>query len=156
MVKVDNVGVLVLEGSVPVWMAMRFLSLPALVFVLMMLVVDMQVLVLQRLVQVFDLDRVVGRPQNQGGGCRSQSYKRKHRKSSRKPERASDPAGERWAADWAALAISNLRSHLRRCAAGRGAPGRAIPCLSDWPCRPHTPGVGRLAHWEAGRDAPAR
>ncbi len=41
MVKVDNVRVLVLEGSVPVWMAMRLLSLPALVCVLMVLVMDM-------------------------------------------------------------------------------------------------------------------
>jgi hypothetical protein len=41
MVKVDNVRVLVLEGSVHVWMAMRFLSLPALVYVLMVLVMDM-------------------------------------------------------------------------------------------------------------------
>jgi hypothetical protein len=41
MVKIDNVRVLVLEGSVPVWMAMRFLSLPALVYVLMVLVMDM-------------------------------------------------------------------------------------------------------------------
>ena len=42
MVGIDNVRVLVLEGSsVPVWMAMRFLSLPALVYVLMVLVMDM-------------------------------------------------------------------------------------------------------------------
>ncbi len=39
--KVDNVRVRVLEGSVHVWMAMRFLSLPALVNVLMVLVMDM-------------------------------------------------------------------------------------------------------------------
>ncbi len=51
MVKVDNVRVLVLEGSVPVWMAMRLLSLPALVCVPMVLVMDMQMLVLKRLVQ---------------------------------------------------------------------------------------------------------
>jgi hypothetical protein len=49
---------------------------------------------LKRLVQVFDLDGVMSRPQSQCGGCRSQSYKRKHRKSSRQPERASNPAGE--------------------------------------------------------------
>jgi hypothetical protein len=42
MVKVDNVRVLVLEGSgVPVWMAMRFPSLAALVYVLVVLVMDM-------------------------------------------------------------------------------------------------------------------
>ena len=62
MVKVDNVGVLVLEGSVPVWMAMWRLSLPALVCVLMVLVKDMQMLVLKRLVQVFHLAGVVSRP----------------------------------------------------------------------------------------------
>ncbi len=62
MVKIHNVRVLVLEGSVHVWMAMRLLSLPALVCVPMMLVMDMQVLVLKRLVQVFDLAGVVNRP----------------------------------------------------------------------------------------------
>ncbi len=41
MVKVDNVRVLVLEESVAMWMAMRFLSLPALVYVLVVLVMDM-------------------------------------------------------------------------------------------------------------------
>jgi hypothetical protein len=46
----------------PVWMAVRFLSLPAVVYVLMMRVVDMQVLVLKRLVQVLHLAGVVSRP----------------------------------------------------------------------------------------------
>lgn len=62
MVKVDNVRVFVLEGSVPVGMAMRLLSLPALVCVLMVLVVDMEVPVLKRLVQVLHFDGVVSRP----------------------------------------------------------------------------------------------
>ncbi len=62
MVKVDNVRVFVLEGSVPVGMAMRLLSLPALVCVLMVLVMDMEVPVLKRLVQVLHFDGVVSRP----------------------------------------------------------------------------------------------
>jgi len=62
MVKIHNVRVLVLEGSVQVWMAMRLLSLPALVCVPMVLVMDMQMLVLKRLVQVFDLAGVVSWP----------------------------------------------------------------------------------------------
>ena len=62
MVKVDNVRVFVLEGSVPVWMAMRLLSLPALVYVLMVLVMYMEVPVLKRLVQVLHFDGVVSRP----------------------------------------------------------------------------------------------
>ena len=62
MVKVDNIRVLVLEGSVLVWMAMRLLSLPAFMCVLMVFVMDMQVLVLKRLVQVFHLAGVVSRP----------------------------------------------------------------------------------------------
>ncbi len=41
MVKIDNVRVFVLEGSVLVWMAMWFLYLPALVYVLMVFVMDM-------------------------------------------------------------------------------------------------------------------
>lgn len=62
MVKVDNVRMFVLEGSVPVGMAMRLLSLPALVCVLMVLVMDMEVPVLKRLVQVLHFDGVVSRP----------------------------------------------------------------------------------------------
>lgn len=62
MVKVDNVRVFVLEGSVPVGMAMRLLSLPALVCVLMVLVMDMEVPVLKRLVQVLHFDGVVSQP----------------------------------------------------------------------------------------------
>ena len=62
MVKVDNLRVFVLEGSVPVGMAMRLLSLPALVCVLMVLVMDMGVPVLKRLVQVLHFDGVVSRP----------------------------------------------------------------------------------------------
>ena len=41
MVKVDNVGVFVYQRRVPVRMAMRFLSLPALMCVLMVLVMHM-------------------------------------------------------------------------------------------------------------------
>ena len=62
MVKVDNVRMFVLEGSVPVGMAMRLLSLPALVCVLMVLVMDMEVPVLKRLVQVLHFDGVVSQP----------------------------------------------------------------------------------------------
>ena len=62
MVKVDNVRVFVLEGSVPVGMAMRLLSFPTLVCVLMVLVMDMEVPVLKRLVQVLHFDGVVSRP----------------------------------------------------------------------------------------------
>ena len=62
MVKVDNLRVFVLEGSVPVGMAMRLLSLPALVCVLMVLFMDMEVPVLKRLVQVLHFDGVVSRP----------------------------------------------------------------------------------------------
>ena len=46
----------------PVGMAMRLLSLPALVCVLMVLVMDMEVPVLKRLVQVLHFDGVVSRP----------------------------------------------------------------------------------------------
>ena len=95
MVKVDNVRMFVLEGSVPVGMAMRLLSLPALGCVLMVLVMDMGVPVLKRLVQVLHFDGGVSRPYSQCGGWRSQSHKRKHRKSNRRPERRSYPAGER-------------------------------------------------------------
>ncbi len=62
MVKVDNVGVFVFQRRVPVRMAMRFRSLPALVLMSMVLFVDMQMFVLQRVVPVLQLARVVSRP----------------------------------------------------------------------------------------------
>ncbi len=46
----------------PVAMAMGFRSLPSFVVVLMMFVMDMQVLVIECVMQVFDLAGVVGRP----------------------------------------------------------------------------------------------
>ena len=82
------------EGSVLVWMAMRLLSLPALVCVLMMLVVEVQVLVFERVVHVFRLAGVVSRPQSQRRESRSQRHKPKHRHSNRQLERGSDPASE--------------------------------------------------------------
>ncbi len=62
MVKINNISVRMPDGSVLVWMAMRLLSLPALVCVLMMLVVDVQVLVIERFMQVFRLAGVASRP----------------------------------------------------------------------------------------------
>ncbi len=94
VVKVDDIRVRVPEGSVLVWMAMRLLSLPALVRVLMMLVVEVQVLVFERVVHVFRLAGVVSRPQSQRREGRSQRHKPKHRQSNRQLERGSDPASE--------------------------------------------------------------
>ncbi len=62
MVKVDDVRMLVLERWVLVWMAVRLWSLPALVGVLMVLVMDVQVLVLKPLVHMFHLAGVMRRP----------------------------------------------------------------------------------------------
>ncbi len=62
VVKVDNVGVLVFHRSVPVWMTMWLRPFPALVFMSMVLIVDMQVLVLRCLVPVLQLARVMSRP----------------------------------------------------------------------------------------------
>ena len=53
MVKVHNVRMLVFQRSVLVRMAMRLLSLPALVFMSMVFVMDMRMPVLKRFVQVF-------------------------------------------------------------------------------------------------------
>ncbi len=62
MVKVDDIRMLVSKGKVSVWMAVRLRSLPALVGVLMVLVMDVQVLVLKRLVYMFHLVGVMRRP----------------------------------------------------------------------------------------------
>ena len=48
--KVNNVRMPVSQGSMPVRMTMRLRSLPSLVYMLMVLVMDMQVLVFYRLV----------------------------------------------------------------------------------------------------------
>ena len=68
VVQVDNIRVLVFQRSVPVWMVMWFRSLPAFVFMSVALIVDMEVLVLQRLVPVLQLVRVLSRPQSQSSG----------------------------------------------------------------------------------------
>ena len=53
---------LVPDAGVAVGMAMRLRSFPAFMGMLMVLVMDMQVLVVERLVQVFDLAGITGRP----------------------------------------------------------------------------------------------
>lgn len=62
MVKVDDKRVLVPEAGVPVGMAMRLRSLPTLMRVPMVLVVEMRMLVLKRIVKMFHLIGVVSRP----------------------------------------------------------------------------------------------
>ena len=62
VVEVDDVGMLVLHLRVKVGMAMWLRPLPAFVYMLMVLVVEMGVLVLGFLVQVFQVARVVRRP----------------------------------------------------------------------------------------------
>ena len=52
MVKVDNVRVFVFQRSVPVGMTMGLRSFPSLVLMAMVVIMDMQVLVLERAVQV--------------------------------------------------------------------------------------------------------
>ena len=59
---VDNVGVPVFQRNVPMRMAMRLRSLPAFVSMSMVLIVDMQVLMLKRLVHMLHLAGVVSRP----------------------------------------------------------------------------------------------
>ncbi len=62
MVDVHDVNVLVPEGRVPVRMAMRLPCVPALMCVPVVRVMGMQVLVLERLVQVLHLAGVMRRP----------------------------------------------------------------------------------------------
>jgi hypothetical protein len=70
MVKVDDVGVLVLKRGVTVSVAMRLLPLPALVSMAMVLVVHVHMLVVRGHMKVLDLAGVVSRPQGQRAGCR--------------------------------------------------------------------------------------
>ncbi len=62
MVKVDNIMMAVAERRMAMGMTVRFLPLPALVNMLMMLIVDMQVLVFHRRVHVLGLAGTMRRP----------------------------------------------------------------------------------------------
>ena len=74
-------------------MAVWLRTLPAFVLVLMMIVVDMQCIVRQRLVDMLDLHRIVRRPQDPrdcGARSRSSSHDQEGRA---KAERRAEPAG---------------------------------------------------------------
>ena len=62
MVRVDPVGVFVFQRFVTVPVAMGLRPLPALMVMLVMLFMDMQMIMLQRAVQMLQLVRVVRRP----------------------------------------------------------------------------------------------
>ena len=62
---VDDEGVNMPQGTVPVGMPVLLRSLPALMLVLMMLVVNMQMFVVFRIVCVRDLDWIRLRPKGQ-------------------------------------------------------------------------------------------
>ena len=62
MVKVDNIGMAVSQGSMPVRMTVRLQSLPALMYMPMVLVGNMQVPVLHRRVHVLRLAGITRRP----------------------------------------------------------------------------------------------
>ena len=64
MVQIDNVGVLVRDRRMPVRMAVRLRSLPALVCMLVVLVVNVGVLVVERLVTVLNFRGVARRPES--------------------------------------------------------------------------------------------
>ena len=70
MVLVDNVGVPVPHRVMPVRMATGFRPLPALMFMAMMLVVDVQVFVIRCWVVVLQFSWVVRRPQYKSSGGR--------------------------------------------------------------------------------------
>ena len=65
VVKVDDVGVLVGDRAMPVRVAVRLRPLPALVHMLVVLVVNVQMVVLDRLVPMLLLLGVVRRPEKQ-------------------------------------------------------------------------------------------
>ncbi len=66
MVQVDIEAVFMLQDCVPVRMAMRLRALPALVRMRMVFIVDVQVFVLQRLVQMLEIGSVVMWPCHHG------------------------------------------------------------------------------------------
>ena len=59
---IDDETVLVLDGGVPVGVAMRFGSIPTFMLMVMMLSVNMQMPVFHCIVAMFDFDRIVPRP----------------------------------------------------------------------------------------------
>jgi hypothetical protein len=62
VVPVDDQRVLVADRRVPMRMGVRFRTFPALMGVLVVLVVDMEVFVPERLVDMFDFDSIARRP----------------------------------------------------------------------------------------------
>lgn len=77
MVQVDDIGVGVPQRCMPVRMAVRLRALPAFVLMLVMLIVRVKMFVVGGRVHMLDLDRIAGRPEDQGRkrGCQSHQAK---------------------------------------------------------------------------------
>ena len=86
VVGIDDETMLVLDGGVPVGMAMRFGPLPTFVLMVMMLAVNMQMPVFHCIVAMFDFDRIVPRPKYESGAGAGQGDQGQNRKGRGKPE----------------------------------------------------------------------
>ena len=85
MVRVDGVGMRMSQGLVPVRVCVWLRPLPAFVFVLVVLVVDMQMIMLDFAVDMFQRCRIVGGPHDERG------YRRQAREHTKHAERGSKP-----------------------------------------------------------------
>lgn len=95
MVPVDHEGMHVAHAGVMVGMAVRLGSLPALVLVLMMLVVDVEVAMLHLFVLVHQRHRIGLRPKPRADDRRYHGHGGKHGAGRREAERAAQPPGQR-------------------------------------------------------------
>jgi len=95
MVLVDHELVHVPQPAVTVRMPVRLRAFPALVFVLMVLVVNVHMIMVHRLVNVLENTAVATRPQARRGQCRSEDDQGKDRERGGKAKGTPRPAGER-------------------------------------------------------------
>lgn len=92
---VDHEGMPMPYPAVPVWMGMRFRSLPPFMLVLMVFVMHMQVVVLERVVCVFEFVGVLRGPNQKSCECGAERDNPQHAEGRCQSECTPEPAGQR-------------------------------------------------------------
>ena len=93
MMKVDDVGVLVPDRRMIVGMTME--PRYRLIVVVVVLVVSVKMLVLERIMDMLQLDGLFRWPQDKGASSRCQRHDCQHQKGHGQSERCPDPPGQR-------------------------------------------------------------
>ena len=124
---IDHERVTMLDVMVPVRMGVRLRPLPAFMFMLVMLIMDMEVFMPKARMDMLDLDRVPRGPQPSRQRRRRDSQDAQHDEGRSHPSTGSDPSGQGIGRQPAGMAEGELRGVYRRAILGMGGSPQQPP-----------------------------